>query len=682
MPDAAVIVYCDRLSWTGSAGLVRVLRSIARRQDVEVRVLDPLPPGWRGVLLRRIVAWFAVAATEETFYAGHLTSADGRPAQRAAAEGAMAAVFPEARRVIDESAALTRVNRAWGRNTVWLHLCKAMAMTYGGERSLYGYALRIEVARALSRKHGRAVIVLVEAPMMFGTDCLQQMAPEIVVMTYGSAVALMRSRVELLRQIVRAGVRRVRGLRARVNRRAALARFQRDATARPGLLLPQDDDLASDRSYRSQPHWLLPGDAVPAFNTFVLAQKPGAPAPAADVPLTAAHVTGVSDDDLLALSWTRSPHPIVAAARRDARRCRFAALRSTSAPEVTLLAITSRLLTLAAELGAASRPLNVRAFMTGENYLLAGDAMALVAEPLGIHTLSYQYTNLAIRSPAMMTTADVMLTFSAAFPPHWVYDGMAPRAFIEAGYPFDHVFAMVKGRAADTKQRLRAAGATCVITYFDENFLRGTKYGLTTFEEHCAELRRLLELVVRDASIGLITKVQFERNSASRIPELQPLVRQAEATGRFVDLVRGAHRNVVFPAEAALASDMVIGHAIGGTAGLEAALAGSRCVMLNPYQMRDANHPEYARADIVMHDLEEALSAIDAFRRGERPRLGDWTPILDRFDRYRDGAAARRLRAMLDCLLGGAAPPAGAPDVARALDDIARADAFRLAATR
>jgi hypothetical protein len=670
MNGTRLTVYCDRLGWTTCLPLARALRRLSASHSLEVRVLDPVPAGWQGRWLLAVLRLAGFAATEVPFHAGHLESPDGIPAQRAAAERSMLAALPESGRVIEASPILAHIDRTWGRGTVRLALCKSLAMAFGGDQSLYGCALRVQVARALSVRDKQQAVVLIRTPAMFGATCLQEMAPDIVVQTYGAAAAFVASKLTLARQGARAAIRRLRGFHSRRVNATALAQLERTGATRRGLMVIQEDDLGLDRSYRLQPHWLLESDPPTAFNTFVVAHTSGARLPADTNALRGAGVWAVSEAELLGLSAGAPAHAAVLAARRKARQCLTTGLWSRSTTETIALAIVARLFVTAAEFAQASSRLGIRAFMTGDNYFVAGDAMVLVGESLGIHTLSYQYSNVALRSPLMMTTADVMFAFSPAYHAHWTYERLEPKAFVDIGYPYDAAFALVRSRAAATRQQLQAAGARFVIAYFDENFLPG-KYGLTTFEEHREELRTLIELVLRDPAIGLVTKVQFERNSPGRIPGLEPLVREAAASGRYVDLRRGAHRNVILPAEAALAADITIGHALGGTAALEAALAGSRAIILNPYRMRDANQASYMRGDILLPSLQAALDAVAAWRRGDRPRLGDWTEILPQFDSYRDGGAARRLRAALDLLLTTEDIPAGSPDLPERLRRIA-----------
>lgn len=663
--EVPLTVYCDRLSWWRWVSQLRELRVLARSNALRIRVLDPIPSGWQGRLLLRAFRAYGFLIEEEPFYAGKLLLQDGLPTQRAAAETSGATGLEEGARIILGSPFLSSRNRAWGRETVRVHLCKGLAMSFSMETSLYGYALRVQVARALATRNQERAVLLILRPMMFGVACLQTMAPEIRVVAYGQLGALVSSKQQLLRQVVRAFVRRMRALSRRATPGAA------PATAPPSLLLLQEDDLGLDRSYRSQPHWILPEDPAPTFPTYVLAHTKTPRVDADDATFEAINLRRLTDEHLLAISAKAEKHPAITELRRDAMSCFRHGLLSSS-PELTFaLAMTARLFSMSAELAAACLHLNVRAFMTSETYLVPADALALVGERIGVHTLSYQYSNIAWVSAPMLTTADIMFAFAPSFHPYWRYEVITPRTFVDVGYPFDGAFARTRERAHATKARLRAAGAKFVIAYFDENFIPG-KYGLTSPEEHCDELRSLLELVIHDPSVGLVTKTQFQRNSPGRLAPLTSLVDQARSTGRYLELVQGVHRNSILPVEAAQAADITIGHSIGGTAALEAALAGARAILLNPYGMRDANHVHYAKADILIPSLTDALGAIQQYRGGGRPSLGDWSGILDRFDAFRDGNSARRLRAAVELIMADARGPAESGLPARVAEVVAR----------
>jgi hypothetical protein len=48
--------------------------------------------------------------------------------------------------------------------------------------------------------------------------------------------------------------------------------------------------------------------------------------------------------------------------------------------------------------------------------------------------------------------------------------------------------------------------------------------------------------------------------------------------GKFIELSSGENRNNILPAEVGMMADVTISHAHGGTAALEVALSGNRCI--------------------------------------------------------------------------------------------------------
>jgi hypothetical protein len=160
---------------------------------------------------------------------------------------------------------------------------------------------------------------------------------------------------------------------------------------------------------------------------------------------------------------------------------------------------------------------------------------------------------------------------------------------------------------------------------------------------------------LEDVTIGVVVKTQFLRNSLGRTGYNSTNVAMARASGRFVELCRGRHRNNVFPAEAALASDVTIGHAIGGTAVLESALAGCRSVILNPHDWRGSWDTWYDEAGLCFRSMDEILAAVQSLRSGDpsAQALGRWDPVMAKFVGTTAACAHDRLRRLLQALLAG-----------------------------
>jgi hypothetical protein len=224
------------------------------------------------------------------------------------------------------------------------------------------------------------------------------------------------------------------------------------------------------------------------------------------------------------------------------------------------------------------------------------------------------------------------------------------------GYFYDGAANAVRGRARELRGRLAARGASFVLCYFDEN-VQHDRWGCVHADDHRAEILELIRLVLADASVAVIVKTQFERNAPGRLLAGVPEFEAARATGRYLELSAGSFRNNVFPVEAALAADLAIGHLIGATAALEAALAGVRSVLLNPLDMRADAAALYAGADVVYPSMHVLLEKVARLRAGDAAAntLGDWTPIAASFDPLRDGGAAQRLRALIERSLAAGA---------------------------
>ena len=104
-------------------------------------------------------------------------------------------------------------------------------------------------------------------------------------------------------------------------------------------------------------------------------------------------------------------------------------------------------------------------------------------------------------------------------------------------------------------------------------------------------------------------------------------------------------RNIIFPSEATILADIVIGHAVGGTSSLEAALFGKRSILINPYNLEDSNTKLYKKCNILFKNLDEALNAINEFRK-RNPNfidLGNWDKIIHNFDPFQDNNTANRI---------------------------------------
>ena len=642
-----MVIYCDCLNAHVCVKLIQLYwRGLfLQRTIIKVQVLDPLSGKWRSLFLKYIMQRLGFRIEEARFFAGHLRKPDGEVIYSAAANVSKELAFKVSESILLRSKCLEQLNRKWGRNTILKHIASSLQMP------VMKIAMQFMAADTLSKKEtDNTAFLIVKRYAAFDSDLLRVHAPNLQVLFYRTLfnASLKRNRLSVLILLFYRKLREMKWLFESFIRRESNIRSHLK-TSEPSLLVLQEDDLSLDRSYRTQPHWLFAEDGKPPFQTIVLKTGSVARLSVDAEVLKSLGISPISEKDLYLLSRQfRHSNPVHHLILKDIWKCVITSFWGSSVEIETLFEITM-LLYNANLLATFCERYNVKAFMTCENYMEHADAMILIASSLNIFTLSYQYSNMSKAGPIMMTTADLMLTFSPLYHHRWTYNGIGPGKFADIGYLYDTSFKYVRSRAYERKRALEKAGAQFVICYFDEN-VQTDKYGLVSEDDHYSEILMLMKLVLDDPSVGLIIKTQFQWNSPTKYTGLTSTRAAVNATGRYVELSYGIHRNIVFPAEAALSADISIGHSIGATAPLEAALSGARCILLNPYGIKNDNDILYAKSNIVYPSITSALSAINSFRSGNRDcaNLGGWSPIIDQFDSFRDERASYRLRNFLE----------------------------------
>lgn len=638
-------VYCDQLSFALCARLARLRLTGRIGSAATVHVLDGTPPGILTRVPRFLMRLLGLRVHEPSFSIARLATADGMAIRPLSRRAAFQFGVHGAREVIQRSRLLREMNARWGRDTLVLHL--ANDIWQEAERVI----VRLLVADALRREAGASVaLVIVGRPPVFATLPFASLVANVDIVYYRRPLSTFRwTRLGALVWWARELYREARAILS--TGPSGMPR----ADSRPALLVPQEDDVALDRSYRYQPHWLMPGSDPPSFRTLILAYGGPSSAPTDAAALSAQGISMVDIRDVSRFERRFLPVSVRGPLLRDYRNLLAEAVLGRSHSGVAASATLARLLFESLRLGGLCVRQHVRVFMTCESYMRPAAAIQVVAPALGIQTTAYQYSNLGFPSVALLTTADVMATFSPHFHERFRLGGIQPQKFVDIGYLFDGSFALVSARAAEQRQRLVDAGAKIVVAFFDET-ISPNRYGAFDRESYEAALLPLLERVTSDPSFGLVLKPQFQRTMSGASPRVRQAMALAEQTGRFVMPSRGMHRNRVFPAEVAMTADIAVGYTAGATASLEAALVGTRSILISPFAFANATDPLYARCDIVYPSMSAALEAIDAFRRKDpkRLKLGDWSPILREFDPYRDGRAGARLREIVEHAMAAA----------------------------
>jgi hypothetical protein len=620
-------IFLDELS------LSAAWRLIWNRDLAEVTVLEAMKPSRR--FLVRALRAKRINVVQAEFFTGYLRTSDGEAVRRVANRESGEVALIAAKRIVDGAPALSDINDRYGRNTIVLFLAKQL------QGNIFYWTLRSRVAQALSTE-GRPLIWL-KKPMRFDEKVLTEHLTGADYVFYRAISSFwvrlaVKWMLDVVREIMQATI---------FLQRPSVRPLAED---KPGVLALQEDQIRYRPDLRGQPHWLDRENPNKLFNTYIIKILP----PRLCVPeeerlLSQLDVKVIPTAVFRLVTKRWKDNVVLAGVRSDRRNAIRAIFRVTGYARKEAFFKVASLLKQAEAMGSLAMSLNIRVFLNSEPQFPLADAMQLVAPLLNVKTLVYQYSNLSFGLPIMMSTADKFLLFSDMYRATYVSDGISPKEFVSIGYPFGCVSSLVRERARHRRAELTSKGARFVVCYFDES-VQHDRWGLVSKQDHLGELHVLAEKVLFDPTFGVVVKSQFIFNSPSKLYPGDELVRMAKATGRVLELQEGSHRNDIYPVEAALVSDLCIGHKFGATAPLEAALSGVRAVVLNTYGSASLWNAIYALSDIEYETMESLMAEIERYRCGEADHqmLGDWSPILHYFDPYRDGCAQARLRNIVE----------------------------------
>lgn len=285
-------------------------------------------------------------------------------------------------------------------------------------------------------------------------------------------------------------------------------------------------------------------------------------------------------------------------------------------------------------------------------------AMADAISDTGGISSVYQKSYESNPSPVLAVGSDLIFGFSLLGYGIHFKSGSDFRYHITVGYVGDGKFERLRPIAQKIRQRLFQQGARRIIAYFDNSSIEDGRWlmGHKKLRENYAFwLNKLLE----DQELGIVFKPKAPGTLRKRLGPVADLLRTAERTGRCYVFDEGVIHGAFPPAAAAMAADIAIQDCLwAGTAGVEAALAGAKTLLLDiegwpqsPLQKLGPN--------VVFKDQTGLWSACQDHWKtpGGNPALGDWSPMLDDIDPFRDGKAALRmsqfLKWMLDDLRAG-----------------------------
>ena len=225
--------------------------------------------------------------------------------------------------------------------------------------------------------------------------------------------------------------------------------------------------------------------------------------------------------------------------------------------------------------------------------------------------------------------------------------------YVTTGYLGDHRISLLRGLAQDLKRDLRKNGGEYIISFFDENSGDDSRWH-TGHQLQRDNYAFLLEKLLDDPTLGVVFKPKVPKTLRRRLGPVAELLARAEATGRCYVFTGGALQGSYPPAAAALASDLAIhGHLSSGTAGLEASLAGIPTLLVDREGWPQSPFYRLGRGRVAFTQWDELWNAVVEHRKkpGNVAGFGDWSPMLNELDPFRDGRAANRMGTYIQWLL-------------------------------
>ena len=298
---------------------------------------------------------------------------------------------------------------------------------------------------------------------------------------------------------------------------------------------------------------------------------------------------------------------------------------------------------------------NVKLYVTWYKYGGMHCVIADALQSLGGITAIYQRSFEEFPSPEASIAADVVFGFSQEGADIERRQHSVIPYYVATGYIGDHRFPLLREHARAVRNRLWQNGASRVLAFFDENSSDHARWS-PGHESVREDYLFLLEKVLSEPWLGLVLKPKTPSTLRRRLGNVAELLRRAEGTGRCFIWEEGVIQGSYPPAVAALASDVAVhGHLFAATAGFEAALAGVPTLLLDREGWPVSKLYKLGEGRVVFTKWEELWEACKDHWNASTgtPGFGDWSPMIDELDPFRDGRAAERMGTYLKWLLDG-----------------------------
>ena len=218
--------------------------------------------------------------------------------------------------------------------------------------------------------------------------------------------------------------------------------------------------------------------------------------------------------------------------------------------------------------------------------------------------------------------------------------------YIKTGFIYDSAFQAIKnqGSADIIRKELKTYGAEFILCFYDENSIDRWDMPVP-HEEATKDYKCLLEWLLEDKTLGIVFKPKRSQSLYQRISQASELINKARATGRCIFLTSSTKIGGIYPAEAAMISDLCIGKFPGISATLEAQLIGVPSILIDTNNNYDHMFYTWGKDVVVFDNWKSLKNAINKYRTNPESNadIGNWSPFSNQLDPFLDGEASCRM---------------------------------------
>ena len=240
---------------------------------------------------------------------------------------------------------------------------------------------------------------------------------------------------------------------------------------------------------------------------------------------------------------------------------------------------------------------------------------------------------------------DIFFTYGRDSAQRYCNTNNVKRNILLSGFPFSGLTQETKEKIEKIVNTIKSSGANFIVLLIDSNHGYNDDLMQIVYSPDMAEYYRyFLEWILEDPKIGLIVKSKKD-HLINELPGIQNLFDSVIETGRFYNTLNTYH---VKASDYSKYVDMAVGtgsHISGAL--IDCVVNGAKGILYDYTNMRHTESElyEWGENRVIFQDLGDILKSLKNYKQNPQKysTIGDWAPILDDLDPFRDDKGADRI---------------------------------------